>query len=498
MLRKELDVPIALATAAFYLLVTLLSEKYTHCNGFGDDGCAYGKWAMNFPAYAFDDKLGSYGIQRCLPSFVAWASLKSLHLRLDPPHLVRAWEVMNTTCIFVGALAWLKIARRLAIRATMTLLGTIALFGNYGVIKFTTWDPVLGDLWGYAFGFVALWAHLTRRLWVLVPVMIIGAFAWPSLVAPALLLMFFWNARPEPAPAPFRLAQITGVVVALGWAMFVSSLVARRYWPPAVIPVETMPYLFRLSTLVCAAYFYFALRSLADYRHFFAPRFYLRTVATFPALMAIALMLAVRTALVRWSVPESAGFDRWFNDTGVLSTTKPGIFAVAHAVYFGPFVVVLALRWRTVCALLHRHGAGLVASAVLALVFGIDSEARHAYAFVALLVPFAIKALDDVDLDDKTLGILAVLCVVYSKLWIELPPTIGTPSWDFPNQVVFLSQGPWMNNMMYFVQGLTVAGTTIWLKRAIRLREAELAGSGVLGRPEVRSPSPMKDAGRGS
>lgn len=472
-LRRELDVPIALVTASFYLVVTLLSEKFTHCNGFGDDGCAYGTWAMNFPAYAFDAKLGSYSIQRCLPSFVAWASLKALHVRLDPPHVVRAWEVMNTLCIFIGSLSWLKIARHLAIRTTMTLLGTLAMFGTYGVIKFTTWYPVLGDLWGFAFGFVALWAYLSRRLWVLVPVAIIGAFAWPSLVAPAVLLVFFWNARPAPAPAPFRLAQITGVVVALGWALFAGSLLARHYWPPTVMAVETMPYLFRLSTLVCAAYFYFALRSLADYRPFFDPRFYFRALASFPALLAIGLVFAIRTVLTRWSVPESAGFDRWFNDTGVLSTTKPAIFAVAHAVYFGPFVIVLALRWRAVCALLHQRGAGLVASAVLALVFGIDSEARHAYSFIALLFPFAIKALDDVDLDDKTLGILAVLCVVYSKLWIKLPPTVGSPSWDFPNQTVFLSQGPWMNNMMYLVQGLVVAATAVWLHRAIRRREAE-------------------------
>lgn len=475
MLRKEHDFSIALTTASLYLLVTLLSEKFTHCNGFGDDGCAYGTWAMNFPAYAFDAKLGSYGIQRCLPSFVAWAALKALHVRIDPPHVVRAWEAMNTACIFIGSFAWLKIARHLAIRATTTLLGTIAMFGTYGVIKFTTWYPVLGDLWGFAFGFVALWAHLSRRLWVLVPVTIIGAFAWPSLVAPAVLLIFFWKARPEPAPAPLRLGAITAGAIALGWALFVQSLVTRHYWPPTVMAVETMPYLFRLSALVCIGYFYFALRSLADYRHFFDPRFYLRTLATFPALLSIVLVFAIRTALTRWSVPESAGFERWFNDTGVLSTTKPGIFAVAHAVYFGPFVVVLALRWRAVCALLHRHGAGLVASAVLALVFGVDSEARHAYTFVALLFPFAVKALDDVDLDGKTLSVLAVLCVLYSKLWITLPPTVGSPSWDFPNQTVFLSQGPWMNNMMYFVQGAVVAATTYWLYRAIRRRETELA-----------------------
>lgn len=474
-LQRRHELPIALAVAAIYLVLSLFQEKINHCNGFGDDGCLYGTWAMDFPAHAFEARLGSYQIQRALPSLVAWGALKLLHLPHDPPHVVRAFQAMNTACIFTGAFFWLKIARHLAIRVPMTLLGTLGLFGFYGIVKFTTWYPVLGDLWGYALGFVLLWAHLERRFWALIPAAIIGAFTWPSLVAPALLLMFFWNARPAPAPAPLRLNVVVALAAALGWALFVSHLQGRGYWPPSMRAVETMPYVFRLSVIAAGAYFFFALVRLADHRSFFDPKMYLRALLSPHAVAALGLAFALRWALARWSVPEQAGFGRWFNDTAVLSVTKPGIFGVAHAVYFGPLVIALAVRFRAVVDRVLEQGVGLGAAVVLAVLFGVDSEARHAYTFVALVLPFAVKALDEANLDERAIAILAVISVVASKLWLTLPVTVGYPAEELPNQLAFLSQGPWMSDRMYFLQGAVTIAIGVWLSRAIRQGEPAAA-----------------------
>lgn len=475
LLPRRTDLPIALVVATFYLLVSLTTEKITACNGFGDDGCAYGTWALDFPRYAFEGRLGSYAIQRSFPSLVAWAALKALHLPPTPPRVVAAFQAMNVVMVFVGTFTWLKIARILRIRATATLFGTLALFGTYGTLKFTTWYPVLGDLWGYALGFVCLYAYLTRRLFLIVPAALVGAFSWPSLFPPAVLLLFFWESRDEPTRAPLRLHHVVGIGAGVAWVLLALDLVRQRYWPPSVGPVETMPQLVRLSLLVTAGYWYFALRRLADYGAFYHPRLYWRALTSPAGALGITLLVLVQLFQKRASVPEIAGAETWFKFTVISTTWKPGIFLLAYVVYFGPMILVLLLRWRDVTSLLARHGAGLVAATVLGTVFGIDCEERHGYTFLALVMPFALKVLDDAIVDVRALTKLAVLSAVFSKLWITLPPYPTGTTWDYPAQTVFLSQGPWMSNMMYLLQGVVVVLIAIWMHRVLQQPDRALA-----------------------
>ncbi len=474
-LPRRRDLPVALAVATLYALATFLQEKFTVCNGFGHDGCSYGNWALDFPKHAIEAKLGSYEIQRAFPSLVAWAALKTLHIRPTPGTVVAAFQAMNVTLMFLGTLVWTKIARLLQIRAPAMLFGTVAMFGTYGIVKFTTWYPVLGDLWGFTFGFVFLYAYLLRRTWVIAPCLLVGAFAWPSLIAPGFLFLLFGSQRGELKPAPLKLHLFFAGTAALAWALFSFHIVRSGFAPPSFTPADTMPQAVRLSVLIAVAYCFLALRQLVNYGDLYRPLFYLRALATFEGALGIAVLVAIKYAQARWSAPELMGFNLWFNTTVMLTTLKPGIFLLAYVVYFGPLILLALLRWRDVVALLQQRGAGLVAVGVLAALFGLDSEERHGYTFLAIILPFVVKVLDDLDLDRKTMIQLALVSTLFSKFWLTLPPDVPGAAGDFPAQTVFMSQGPWMSNMMYLVQLPIVVLVGLWLRTVIMRAEAELA-----------------------
>lgn len=471
-IRPPHDVMIALAAAGVYLVISLVSTHIARCDGFGDDGCLYGGWARDFVGRVVDQKLSSFYVQRCFPSLVAWAAMKALAITPDPPNVIRVFQAMNVACVFVAAFTWAKIARILAIRPPAMLLGTLALFGSYGLVKFTTYYPVIHDAWAYALGFVGLWAHLARRPWVLVPACLVAAFTWPSATAPLLLLLFFARGedRTEDRDTPLRprLGTAVGIVLAAVWAAFAVSLVVRGYWPPAVAPVEQLPRLVPVSVLVSALYVLFAVRPLASYGPAYHPRTYLRALASWPAAAAILLVIAVRVIIARASVPDVQGFGQWLEVTGIFTTTKPASFVVGHVVYYGPLLLVLGLRWREVCALVRRQGLGMVGVAMLAVLFGLDSEARHSFTFVALLMPFGIKVLDGIAFGRRTAIVLAVLTLIASKLWLRLPGWLEAPLWAMPNQLVFMSQGPWMANWAWALQGAIALAAGIWMHRVLR------------------------------
>jgi hypothetical protein len=500
------DWPVALAVATVYALATLLQEKFTACQGFGHDGCAYGTWALDFPAHAIDSKLGSYGIQRALPSLVAWMGLKALQVQPTPAAVVYAFQLMNAALVLVGAFTWAKIARLLEIRRATMLLGCVSLFGGYGIIKFTSWYPVLGDLWGFAFGLVALYAYLAQRVWLFAPVLLVGAFAWPSLLGVALPLWLL-RSRPElDAGARPRAALLIAGLLAAAWLVFTLSTARVGYWPPSLVPVETLPQALRLSLLVAFMYCVFALREPLRYGELYRPMLYLRALVSRSGLLAVGGLLAIRYVQARWSVPQSMGFGVWMRDTAIMTTFKPGIFVLAYVIYFGPLVALALLRWRDVIAAMRAHGPSLLVVSVLAVLFGLDAEARHGYAFVAVVLPFVLKVLDDLELEPKALWGFGLVSVASSKLWLTLPPDIPGPAAQFPAQAVFMSQGPWMSNVMYLVQLLLVGLFVFWLHRAVARRHLarRLARSGaadpveielrMLGEDAVRARSGDADA----
>ncbi len=469
------DLVIAVVFALFYLGATFTMEKITACNGFGHDGCNYGAWALDFDTHAFKQKLGTYRIQRCFPSLVVWGTHKLFHKTPTTASVIRGFQWMNIACVFIGVLCWTKIARILKVRTLTTLFGTLALFGTYGVLKFTTWYPVLGDMWGYTFGFAFLYAYLARRIYIIIPLAIISAFTWPSAFPLALILLFFWGRRDPPAPAPYRLNHLAGVLAAAAWTAFTLSLVQKQYHPPSVGQVDWIPSLTRLAVLIIFFYFYFAIRALTDYRPFYNPLNYLKAFFHPGPYIAFTLLYFVKRYQGKWSVPEPAGFEMWLQDTSIMSTWKPGVFLLAYAVYFGPLIIVFLLRWRHVVEIMKSYGGGILSIAILGTLFGVDAEERHGYTFLAIVLPFALKALDDLDLPARVIRILAILCVVFSKVYITLPGDVFGNSWDFPAQAVFMSQGPWMANTMYLLQGAIVLLVAAWLYWEIKKREREKA-----------------------
>jgi hypothetical protein len=288
-------------------------------------------------------------------------------------------------------------------------------------------------------------------------------------------LLLFGKQRGEPEAAPLKLHLVVAGVTALGWGLFSFHVVRSGYMPAGFAPPDTMPQAVRLSVLVAVAYCFSTLRELANFRALYRPLFYLRAVATFEGGLAIAVLISVKYAQARWSVPEARGFDTWMTSTALFSTFKPGVFLLGYVVYFGPIVLVTVLRWRDVVALLQRHGAGLVVIGMLGALFSLDSEARHGYTFVAIILPFVVKVVDDLNLPRKALIQLALLTAVFSKVWLTLPPDVPGPAGDFPAQTVFMSQGPWISNMMYLVQMPIVLLVGFWLRALMLRRDVALA-----------------------
>ncbi|MEO8183787.1 MAG: hypothetical protein ABI895_33600 [Deltaproteobacteria bacterium] len=468
-----------------YALAVLFREQIKVGGGLGWDGILYGKWARDFPA-VLRDGVDAYYAQRVLPSGVAYAGLRLLDLKATNPAIIKAFEIANVVLVSLSAWSYDVTARRLAISARSRWVGAIGLFGSFAILKFSVFDPVLTDVWAFAFGMFQLQFCLTGRPLCLALVTALGAFAWPTLLPVGCCLLFFPVFHPTPgssavtaqppapragldAPisgrAPARLNEavawlLVAVWIWLCWPMARDghSLGNSTGW----IELNVVA----VSVAVSAAYLFVGTRALLDDRRWFDLRWQLR--AAWSPRAALAIVLFVGITLLRMRITSRAslyGLDSNIEMTVFSAIKEPAIFALAHVLYWGPLLVLMLLGWRRVVATIQRSGPGVTLVALMALLLSLNGESRKLGNFAPLFYVFALPLLDELRMSARKAWLLVLLSLSFSRVWITFDGKMKGDLAQFPGQMLYMVMGPWMNPSMYVLQGTLVLALLggLWL-----------------------------------
>jgi hypothetical protein len=486
---RRMWLPLSIAVA--YALAVLFEEKIRVGHGLGWDGEIYGLWAKDFPA-AFRTGFDAYYIQRVLPSGVVYAGLRLLKIAPNDAAIIRGFELANIVLVALSAWSYDVTARRLTPSARSRWVGAVGLFGCFAIAKFSAFDPVLTDVWAFALGMFQLQFCLTgRRLWLVV-VTVLGAFAWPTLLVTGCCLLFFpappasvpggtaspasaidlGQAGPEPLAlgrAPAHLNDVIAALLVAGWVWLC--------WPMArdghtlgnstgVIQLNVVA----LSVAISAVYLFVSARALLDDRCLFDLRWQLR--AAWSGRAALAILLFGGVTLLRMQLtngPSEYGMASNIEMTVFSAIKEPGIFGLAHVLYWGPLLGVMLLGWRRIIAAIHRAGPAVTLVALAALLLSLNGESRKLANFAPFLYVFALPLLDELRLSARQAWLLSILALLFSRVWIPFDGNMKGDLAEFPGQMLFMVIGPWMNPRMYLLQGALVSvligGFWLWLFR---------------------------------
>lgn len=463
--RPSLPVLALVVYAALLALQFWTTERYLHNDGLGDDGTFYAEWVRRFDWNLPHMGLHQYSAQRVAGVGIVRLVLDATRSPLTNANIVRAFQYVNYTCVVVAFFAWGRSARALALTRAGYLFGASALFVSFATLKWIPFDPVLTDAEGFALGSIALALWLGRHQVPLFFVALAGAFVWPSFGYVGCLLVAL--PRParegEPPGPPGVVPNALAAVAAATWAVAAHTLGDLHL--PFGVPHAARSVI-GLSCATVACVLYFGLRHLA--RPSLLADQVRRSSITRAALSVgagVVLYAAMRGGLgwassnAGWSMPQppfvsSAMFIR---DTLFLSVQRPAAFLVGQAVFFGPWVVLLVVRWRHVADSAARLGAGMVATLGLAVLMGMNSEGRRMLGMAPLVLGPVVLGLARSRWTLGRLGQLLLLTVLSSKVWYTM---IQTPAPDA--ETITSSIGPWMIVEHYQVQLAACGIVAVW------------------------------------
>lgn len=450
---------ITLSTLGLLLFCLLFRELIPRNDGLGSDGVGFARWVRDL-SLDLPTRVNDYSIRRMLPPTVVHGVLRLLGLPFTNANIIWAFTWINIALTTLAVNLWCRSAKLLEVSDRGQWLGFLLLACSYATLKWSLYYPVLSDCWALALGSGILLAWLRGRTAVLLVLVTLSSVVWPSMIYVSVPLIAFPRSPvEEDAPAPWRLnrvaAAIGGVLV-----LVASTWVFQSGFHFKQIDIQAMTAVLPLSMTIQALYVASALWLLLDSRSLWMDLHPRAWITRWHPWVAIGLPL-----LLLWlgkeisARPSPVGERFYFNSIFYAGLVQPGVFLLAHVLFFGPLLLLVPLVLRRLGAGIRVEGTGIALFFVLACFLSLDSESRHHLNWLPFLALFLARAIDGLHWTPRRLWTMAAISLLFSKVWLRMNveqdlPYFGKVDYQF---YYYASNGPWMEHSMYFIQLLVVA-----------------------------------------
>lgn len=453
---------IALCYGLFYLLY---GEGYPFHNGFSTDGSVFLDLIRNFNKSHYFD---TYYIHRIFPLLVTknFVTLTGGDI-LDDLQIMMAFKIINIVCLVITCYLLKHIFNILKVSLKNQLFFFILFFFNFGISKFYFYFPAMTDQMAMMLSTALLFFYLRNNTIGIICCTLTLAFTWPVAYYMGLILIAFPISPIPYSPVNEKTKKIIQgsisilIFILLIYFVFILKMDTDT---PFVSKIPHTPIVLFLSIVgTTALYFFFTKiffnKTFWDVNLFMKKLNYTRillSVGTFATVYIIIYILQPFPAYL-YPAPKALALS-------ILCTLiKPLLTIVADVSYYGIFMCMLILFWSSICKTISQMGWGIIGAIAFNLfLFGTTIETRQLINLLPWLIVFLAKAVDKYSFSKSFYVVASILTFITSKIWLKLniynynewavPDENG--NLGFPDQILWMNLGPWMNVQMYYIQGV--------------------------------------------
>lgn len=453
------------------ILYLYFGEVYYLNDGLSMDGIVFGNLAQNFNSSYFFD---TYYVHRMFPSTVVGITFKTLGITHNTQNLVTAFQVLNIislvlTCYYVKkTLVFFKTTFK-----NQLLAFTLLIF-NFSFLKFPLYLPVMTDNIAMALGAMLLYFYFKKNMLGLIVCTLISCFTWQLTFYQGLIFIAI----------PFSTLKFSEFKTTYQYGIKLLSGLAFGLFCVYLIYVEKMDTSLELVARIDKTYVNISILAVAIIYYYFSFIFlnknlfnikaFFKSLKPSSILMAV-MLLASTIAIVHLLEPAPNKFYpvlHTLSNPFTHAMMWPFHTIVSHTAFWGIIMILLMFFWKDFCKLISQLGWGLVFAFALNIYsFGVMPETRCLINLLPWIVVLLIKAINKYSFSNLFYIVIGVLSVFASKIWLHLNyrgeytymQLDENGSMGFPDQKLWLNVGPWMQESMYYLQGLIIIGICILL-----------------------------------
>jgi hypothetical protein len=446
----------------FLIFVSILvfqniyAEKITVNNGLGYDGASYAMYAKNFDELILSRKIDLYRIQRIIPSAIIHYSFKIFRVEFGSRNIIVGFQILNSILLVFCFVIWHKIMQLSKITIKYQILGLVFLFGNFAILKFNFYQPILTDISAFTLGICLLYSYLVKKNLITLLIAVIGFFTWPAIFYNAIILYIFSfskkiNENQRNNKINLSIVVMSGILLTGIYALCLHDLSLKTVIFNGGSQIIKREYLV-LSVGGVVIFISYLIHSLILNVNFVKTglslnKFNLIKKIFFSFLIYIFLSIIQKNIS---GADTSLSPKDFFERTILLSVTMPVIFFVSHVVYFGPSMIIFFVHFKNIARIIRRFGLGMVILFLTNIFFLLFSESRIFINLFPIIIYFLILYINQAKLllfDELGFFAMIALSFIFSKFWLHI---------GLNQNRYFMNIGPWMNEREYLIQGLLV------------------------------------------
>lgn len=472
----------------FLLLVfSYCFEQIPRANGMGWDGIIYGGMMQNFLFQFQGDGYSAYYIQKSLPFALINVFDTLFHVSDGYFTLI----VFETLSLALAVVAFYKTSTYLKLSKDAEIIAFALLFFTHFILRIG-YSPYKGDPFAFSIGIWIFYFFVSRQLWKMLFLSIIGAFVWQS-IWPISLVLFVLpqqgfnivdgkhvSQRYGKILSLIKIALSVGLL-AIPFKMF---LLAEKRYGSYLYFSDVVPYFYfeisiwtcMVSTICICVLFYLAIRPLSFNVKEFVMHV-LKNARWQYLVIAVLLYFVMRNVIGLLSNSDSQGsfFSISFLRRLLFEPfTIPLKFFASHVANEGIMVCFLILLYKPILEFVSEHSVGYIIVFVMSLFFGTQTESRfilNLFPFVAFPIAVVISR---INLKKWVPYLVCVLQLTISMFWYKTNTPSLAQALEVENDVeytvseaqrVLYYSGPWMGKRAYvlFLMVFIVVMTCMFL-----------------------------------
>ena len=456
---KQNGVSVLLVTVLLFLFtLSFVGEKIPYNNGAGFDGQFYYQVAESFSTDFFTTGYDNFRIFRIFPFFLI--NLFFSLFSIEPTHanLMHSMFILHYVNLAIQLIFFFKLARLNVWKKATTAIIFACFFFNHFILKNCGYEIFQTDAFASTIFLVSYYYLLREKFVRSIAISFLGILTWPTITYTLWLLYFFKNPFPPNAP---RLKFRTGKTLALAFPLMSAGAVAllcllhKQPLLESMLFTEPSIPLLLTSTIAWGLFLFYILRN-CDYR-FYSPRQYLRELPL-KKFALIAIPYIAITGFLRAYANDEFYFSgiAFILQIFLRPLKYPLITLVGHICYFGILPLLVMIHFRNFSKDIFNRSAGYAIAFLAFIFFATDSEARHVYPLLPMvLVPLA-SVLDKMELQAKAVFALLALQITLSHFFVQinadgLLEAFEKNEFTTIAQRYFMSYGPWMTFSTYII-----------------------------------------------
>lgn len=460
-------------------------EQVPRFDGMGWDGIIYGGMMQEFLSQFKGVGYSSYYIKKCLP-FALINIFDTLFHVTDSYVTLVVFEMIS---IVLAVVAFYKTSNYLKLSTCAETIAFALLFYTHFILRIG-YLPYQGDVFAFSISMWIFYFFVSKQLWKMLALSIVGAFVWQS-IWPISLLLFVLPQEGFNLVDGKHVSQRYGKVlntvkIAMSLGLLVVPLkmfmFAEKKFGSWSRFSDTVPYFFEeipvwmcvISIVSVCILLYLSIKPLV----FNVGDFIKHTMKSFHwgnLIVVIVLFFLMKYVVSCLSNADGSGSFIGINFLRRLffePFTIPYKFFASHLANEGLMVCFLIVFYKPVWEFVSEHSIGYIAVFIMALFFGTQTESR----FILNLFPFLVFPISVVisrlNLKKWVPYLVCVGQLLLSLFWYKTNTPTLAQALEIENdeaymsgeaQRVFYYLGPWMGRMPYIVFLLIFVSVMIFM-----------------------------------